>query len=86
MLRILRTAIAAVLFSVHASAFTQTYSAVTRSTYLRSTDPETALDSLSDYLARAHDEKLRAIKEVETKKNAEIAVSTTFKFRRCDSL
>jgi hypothetical protein len=28
-----------------------------------------------DYFAKAHDEKLRAIKEVETKKNIEIAVS-----------
>ena len=28
-----------------------------------------------DYLAKAHEEKLRAIKEVETKKNVEIAVS-----------
>ena len=30
---------------------------------------------LSDYMAKSHEEKLRAIKEVEDKKNSEIAVS-----------
>jgi len=32
---------------------------------------------LSDYMAKSHEEKLRAIKEVEDKKNSEIAVSLT---------
>lgn len=31
--------------------------------------------ALSDYMAKSHEEKLRAIKEVEDKKNTEIAVS-----------
>ena len=31
--------------------------------------------ALSDYMAKSHVEKLRAIKEVEDKKNSEIAVS-----------
>jgi hypothetical protein len=30
---------------------------------------------LSDYMAKSHEEKLRAIKEVEDRKNSEIAVS-----------
>ena len=34
-----------------------------------------AADALSDYMARSHVEKLKAIKEVEDKKNSEIAVS-----------
>ena len=32
-------------------------------------------DGLGDYLTKAHEEKLRAVKDVETKKNAEIDVS-----------
>lgn len=31
--------------------------------------------AMSDYMAKSHEEKLRAIKEVEEKKNSEIAVS-----------
>ena len=34
-----------------------------------------AADALSDYMARSHVEKLKSIKEVEDKKNSEIAVS-----------
>ena len=33
-------------------------------------------DDLTDYMAKAHNEKLRAVKEVETKKNEEIQVSS----------
>jgi hypothetical protein len=35
-----------------------------------------------DYLAKAHEEKLRAVKEVETKKNVEIAVSLSLYYGR----
>ena len=46
----------------------------------RSLRQQTAVASTSpagsgDYFAKAHEEKLRAIKEMETKKNIEIAVS-----------
>lgn len=34
-------------------------------------------EDLTDYMAKAHNEKLRAVKEVETKKNEEILVSNT---------
>ena len=36
---------------------------------------------LSDYMAKSHEEKLRAIKEVEDKKNAQIAVSLLLRLR-----
>ena len=32
--------------------------------------------SLSDYMAKSHEEKLRAVKDIEDKKNSEIAVSS----------
>ena len=35
---------------------------------------ETTAQALSDYMAKSHEEKLRAMKEVEDKKNAEIQV------------
>ena len=34
-------------------------------------------EDLTDYMAKAHTEKLRAVKEVETKKNAEIKVRSS---------
>jgi hypothetical protein len=36
---------------------------------------EASAQALSDYMAKSHEEKLRAIKDVEAKKNAEIDVS-----------
>ena len=41
---------------------------------LTATD-DVAAAALSDYMAKAHDEKLKAMKQVEDKKNAEISVS-----------
>jgi hypothetical protein len=32
--------------------------------------------ALSDYMAKSHEEKLRAVKDIEDKKNSEIAVSS----------
>ena len=37
-------------------------------------------DDLTNYMATAHEEKIRAIKEIEEKKNDEIKVSTFFVF------
>lgn len=36
---------------------------------------EESAQAMTDYLAKSHEEKIRAIKEIETKKNAEIEVS-----------
>ena len=42
---------------------------------LNALSDDVSVQALSDYMAKSHEEKLRAIKEVENKKNAEIAVS-----------
>jgi len=43
---------------------------------LLATVDDAAAKAMSDYMAKSHEEKLRAIKEVESKKNAEIDVSS----------
>ena len=35
-------------------------------------------EDLTNYMAKAHEDKIRALKEIEDKKNAEIKVRTTF--------
>ena len=42
---------------------------------LGATTDDASAQALSDYMAKSHEEKLRAIKAVEDKKNAEIEVS-----------
>ena len=78
-MRILSAAVASVLVaSKAASAFTCGASKPNcmRQSVVVSSTP----DALGDYLAKAHEEKLRAVKDVETKKNAEIEVSMNLKF------
>ena len=49
------------------------------SLYASLPSPEESAKALSDYMAKSHEDKLRAIKAVEDKKNAEIKVhQTTF--------
>lgn len=57
--------------AVPASAF-QSISFLRPSTYLRQSLDDERAAALSEYLAKAHEEKLRAVKEVETAKAAEI--------------
>ena len=40
-------------------------------------------EDLTDYMTKAHEEKIRAIKDIEDKKNAEIRVSLCFRFTHC---
>jgi hypothetical protein len=59
----------------YGNAFAPTLSACrVGSLELRAAD-EASAQALSDYMAKSHEEKLRAIKEVEAKKNTEIEVS-----------
>ena len=46
--------------------------AAARPLYAASED--TSAQAMSDYMAKSHEEKLRAVKDVEDKKNGEIAV------------
>lgn len=63
----------ALLAAQEASAFAPSTGSASRAIGgLRMADDAQAL---SDYMAKSHVEKLRAIKDVEDKKNAEIAVS-----------
>ena len=68
----------AVAVPIH--AFTSTSSSsigcAGRGSYqLGATTDDASAQALSDYMAKSHEEKLRAIKAVEDKKNAEIEVS-----------
>ena len=69
----------AVAVPIH--AFTSTSSSSigcpgSRGSYqLGATTDDASAQALSDYMAKSHEEKLRAIKAVEDKKNAEIEVS-----------
>lgn len=40
--------------------------------------PEESAKALSDYMAKAHEEKLRAVKEAEAKRDAEVQVCGSF--------
>ena len=79
-MRILSAAVASVLVaSKAASAFTcgcvSNERASKPNSMRQSVVVSSTPDALGDYLAKAHEEKLRAVKDVETKKNAEIEVS-----------
>lgn len=69
------TALLVATLPSYGNAFAPTLSASrVGSLELRAAD-EASAQALSDYMAKSHEEKLRAIKEVEAKKNAEIEVS-----------
>ena len=57
-------------------AFSPPPSAKAARVALLATVDDAAAKAMSDYMAKSHEEKLRAIKEVESKKNAEIDVSS----------
>ena len=57
-----------------ANAFSPASAWSTRASALRAVDDKSA-QALSDYMAKSHVEKLKAIKAVEDKKNSEIDVS-----------
>ena len=90
-MRILSAAVASVLVaSKAASAFTcgcvSNERASKPNSMRQSVVVSSTPDALGDYLAKAHEEKLRAVKDVETKKNAEIEVSMNFCFWASGSL
>lgn len=53
---------------------------------LGATTDDASAQALSDYMSKSHEEKLRAIKVVEDKKNAEIEVGSDPYFVVCMSL
>ena len=66
----------AVAVPIHAFTSTSSSCAGCRGYYqLGATADDASAQALSDYMAKSHEEKLRAIKAVEDKKNAEIEVS-----------
>ena len=66
----------AVAVPIHAFTSTSSSCPGCRGYYqLGATTDDASAQALSDYMAKSHEEKLRAIKAVEDKKNAEIEVS-----------
>lgn len=69
--------LAAFLLAARASAFAPTAADRSRSNERAISELRMSDDAqvLSDYMTKSHEEKLRAVKEVEDRKNSEIAVS-----------
>ena len=58
-----------------ASAFVSPTSRSLPRMNLMATSADASAKALSDYMAKSHEEKLKAVREVEARKNAEIQVS-----------
>jgi hypothetical protein len=72
-MKFLSSAVIVAALASPAAAFTS--NSVSRPLRQQTAVASTPVPAFGDYLSKAHEEKLRAIKEVETKKNAEIQVS-----------
>jgi hypothetical protein len=75
-MKILSAALAIALVATPIGGFTARGPSHSRQFALAAT-PDSAA-SVSDYLSKAHEEKLRAVRDVENKKNLEIAVSISW--------
>ena len=75
-MKIVSAAVTSVLVVAQtANGFTSTNAGGLNTQMRQSVAVSSTPDGLGDYLTKAHEEKLRAVKDVETKKNAEIEVS-----------